>query len=614
MAQVPYNPAPSVGPSGQVTPFMRVPGSVGEAAGVGVAQAIKGLGNEVSQAGDMLAGQALRMQHMVNESTAKNGDVSVYEQIGAENAQFDQLEGDRAVAELPKFQERIKKIREDALASMPNDMTRKMLDQSISRQVGFALINAGHKAATQAKVATKEARGARIETYKAGADFGQAGSVMMAEQAIRAERQQEGEEAGQKQETIDNNIRKDMQTTIANGIMKNAYTNPELAKDAYERYKDKLDEQHRNVVEQKVNQGIANVQTRVDQEEIFKKLGITGESGEGKEQAALNEADKYIEKKGKDNPLYADALRSRIKTNYATVIGAFRDQQHGDMTTLAGFIGGKTSQDRIMSMDALMGANADPQMSKIFDSLTPQNQRMVSNWVRDNARGDFQMSATQMQKYLELRGQYNDPAHWQELYEKGPDAIMSEKFPAREQRELLNKWLEIGKKPATLNNVVDKSIREPGIEQMIVSARIRATSADSESKRKAWFGFRGALEDAQQDWINDHKTPAKGEDLRKMVSGILTKASVPGMVWGKNEIFGFDPANADSIPKELRAMIVDTLKSRGNKDPDANAIARQYSFELYKKAMQDQKTPQVTTPDEKKLKAEQSKRGFSGDE
>jgi hypothetical protein len=605
MPQVPYNPAPSVGPSGQSTPFLRVPGAIEEASGVGVARAVSGVGREISQAGDMLAQQALHMQHMVNETDAKNADVDVMVQIGQAASEFDALEGDQAVKKLPEYQERVKKIRQDALANMPNGMSRNMLDQSISRRVGFALVDFGHKAGTQAKLSNKAARSARVETAVSEADFSRPGSVMMADQTLTSELTQDGEEAGQKPEVIANNIRKARQTMIANGIMKNAYTKPELAKDAFDRYKDQLDEQHQNVVEQKVNQGMANVQSRGVQQEIFQKLGINGESGEGKLQDALKEAEKYIEKYGKDNPYYADALHSRIKTNYATVTGAFRDQQHGDMNSLGQFIGGKSSDDRIMSMDAIMGPTADPKMSAAFSKLTQQNQRTVSKWVTENARGNFEMSPEQTKRYLELKGQLNDPSNWQEFYEAGPDAIMKEKFPSRYSMELLNAQNKIGKEPPTYNNIVNTSIRDPGVAAQMLAAGISPTP-DTNSKKQLYFAFRGALEDAQRDWQGEKKTPARGEDLQKMVSKLLVKN---GGGWFSSGSFSFD---FGGIPTEMKAMAKDALRDAGVKEPTEQQIARYYAHTMYKRAFQESKTPQVTTPEEKKLKAEQSKRGFAG--
>src|SRR5678815_2941530 len=164
MAKVPYDPVPSVAPDKTPMPYLRVPGSLAEATGQGLARAGERLGSAFEQAGNRFETNALARQNLENETWAKDADVDVMVKIGQAQSEFDQLEGRNATEALPGHMERIKSIRQEALDQAPNGMARKMLDQSISRRVGFAIVDSGHKAGTQAKVASRTAAKARVET------------------------------------------------------------------------------------------------------------------------------------------------------------------------------------------------------------------------------------------------------------------------------------------------------------------------------------------------------------------------------------------------------------------------------------------------------------------
>lgn len=584
-----YNPSGSVAPSGQGTPYIRVPGAIEEASGVGVARAVQGFGKEVSQVGDMLAKHALSFQQIQNETDAKNGDVEAMVAIGQAAAKFDQLEGENSVKALPGYQQEIKDIRETALKNMPNAEARRMLDQSISRRVGFALVDAGHKAGTQLKSANKQARVARRDTALAEADPSKPGSMELNWQTIESELQHDGEEAGAKQDTINNEKRKAWNKMWLGGITKIAYTKPELAKELYDKIADKLDPEVKLQAERFVNQGMANLQTRTDAREIFDKLKITPESGEGRLQDALAEADKYIEKKGKDNPLYADGLTARIKTNYHTMVDGFRDAQHGTMNELGQFISGKSDDNRIVSMDALIGEKADPNLSQAFKSLTFRNQQMVSKWVESNAKGNFDMSPEKMKRYLEYRGMLNDENSWQKFYDMGPDAIMKENFPLAQRMELLKRQQDIGKKPVTYNNIVSRAIKDPDVSAQLLAAGID-TTPDTKAKSENYFAFRGALEDAMRDYRDTNKKDPTGKDLSAIVSKLLIKQ---GGGWFSSGRFNFD---ISGVPVEFKAQAREDLKTSGIPNPTDQQIARWYAHVMYKKAFQEQEKPKTKAP------------------
>lgn len=175
MPQVPYSGAPSVEPS--ATPIPRVQASAsGEAFGSSVAQATSNLGKTIENSGDELFKRALDMQNLYNQSQALEADTRFTEAAGEIHAKLNSLQGKNAVDYFQTgYKDDLKGSLRSIRDSLPNDMARKMFDQSAKGTYGRNVFNAAGFAATQSKnyaigTATARVQASRNEALANPAD------------------------------------------------------------------------------------------------------------------------------------------------------------------------------------------------------------------------------------------------------------------------------------------------------------------------------------------------------------------------------------------------------------------------------------------------------------
>lgn len=151
MPSVPYSGAPSVEPS--LVPTPRVQANVsGEAFGSSVAQAQGQVGKAIEGAGDEIFKRALDMQNLFNQSQAIEADTRFTEAAGEIHAKLNSLQGKAAVDYFQNgYKDDLKGSLTSIRESLPNDMARKIFDQSAKGTYGRNVFNAAGFAATQNK-------------------------------------------------------------------------------------------------------------------------------------------------------------------------------------------------------------------------------------------------------------------------------------------------------------------------------------------------------------------------------------------------------------------------------------------------------------------------------
>lgn len=566
MPATPVSLVPSIGPTKTQEPYLRVPSNLGEATGVNRFRAVQNFGQEIEKASNVVAQEVLQLQGLENETWAKNQDVDTMIKIGQAQSEFDQLEGENATAALPQHLERIKKIREDALQQAPNPMAKRMLDQSIARRVGFAIVDSGHKAGTQAKVANRAARTARVETARTVFDPTQPGTSKVAKETIESEVEQLGADAGLPREAIDNVKRKEVSKMYLAGIQRSYLTQPEAAKETFDKVKDSMDPNDREAAQAWVNRGMASKQTRSDVETIFQKLNFDPRKGPGQLTKLEEEGKKFIEKKGKDNPDYGHFLEGRIREKYNLGMAAHKDEQVGHEYSIGKFILGQNDKNAVVTIDGIVGPNAPKEVRDAYTALEPPAQRRINNWIAQAAKGGTVGWTTDgLRRYQQLRGMASDPESVEEFWSAGPEMILKENIPNSAKRELLNLQSSIKTKAENISLNQNMSL----VEGMLTSAGLSRTQ-----NREGYLQFRGAFEDQLRDFQGEKKTKVPPDEVRKIASRLLQ---------GQGGFMGFFQTKMfqQGVPTEISDKIKAEMIEKGFQPTD-EMIQRAYAYKLYK--------------------------------
>lgn len=611
MPQVPYKPYPSTSPRYSPTPQVGL--SVPEAAFGGAsargeaaeAGAIAGLGRELEGAGEKLGQTALQFQQLNNENWAREKDVDTMIKLGKAQSEFDSLEGQNQVNALPAHMERIKAIRQEALDSAPNEMARKLLDSNIARRVGFAIVDSGHKAGTAAKGVAKTSRAARKETAAANYDPANPNTSKADMDTVLTTIEEEGADAGVDRVTIDNEKRKAWEKLQLQGIKRNAITNPELAQDIFDRTKGQMSADVREQAQALVNQGMARKQSHIDADEIVRKSGFDPRKGPGQLEPMLKEAEKYIEKKGKDNPDYGFYLEQRVKGLYANGMSGYQDAQKGFEYTLGKYILGENDANRKVSIDAVIGPSAPKEIRDAYQGLAPEGQKKVLNWIARMARGQADVwTPDGVRKDQELRGMASDPEGAQKFIDMPPDEIIAEKgMPLSAKRSLLNLQRTLGQQVNQLK------VAEINQAMSTVSFMLNGAGISKTNTPEMYYQFRGQLEDAiQAHKAEGGKAKLSADEIRKIGSNLLQKQpGLGGMTWGPFGTRTFET----SVPSAIRDEIVKAYNDKGVESPTEEQIQRAYAHALYKKLyMEKQKSPTKMTKDKQDYDSSNSLEGL----
>lgn len=199
MAQVPTNEQtvfPEQGP---------LPQANGADFGGQVGQAQQGLGEQLGQAGDVMAKHVLAWQGLKNEATAQDLNVSFQSDLGKLETQYYGLKGKQQADAYPAFETQVQALRQQYLGRAGNPMVANMLGGTLGQSVGYTLRSAGRQAgaATKDWMIQSAAGHADMLTYQAQQHYNDPTYVATAREGIKASIQNYGELQGWSQDTID---------------------------------------------------------------------------------------------------------------------------------------------------------------------------------------------------------------------------------------------------------------------------------------------------------------------------------------------------------------------------------------------------------------------------
>lgn len=587
MAQVPYNPVPSVSLSSKPSPYLRVPGSVEAAAGVGVAQAVQGLGREVSHASDTLAADAIMLQNRVNEVNATDKATKFEDALSQEVANFDQLQGINAVNELPAFRERVRKLQEDSLSSAANPAERRMINQVTQRRTGYAIVDAGHKAGTRLRQAEDDAAKGRMERAQRDFDPRNANLGGADIQTVKAEVQKYGRTHGMLPDTIANVEQKEVSKAWLNGFKKMAPVEPDRANEIFEQVKETLDPAVRDEVQAIVNRSMATKQTTIDTDEIFKRAQFDPKKGTGQFQRLLDLSEPF-KTRNENNPDYAKFLDNEIKNRFSTAMAGYRDTQRGYERDVGEFILGKNSGNPIVSMSGITGADAPQAVRDAFNALEPSAQRRIISAVGHAAhQANPTWTNESIERFQTLKGMASDPERVKDFIEMNPADFLKENIPNEAKNTLFNLQRNAKMKAADLQN--------SALSRAMISVEPLLRAAGIQPKSDEYSQFRGAMEDQLQDYLTEKKTQAPREEIQKIAARLLQNTAKDRSAlyqwWYGTPYYKAKP-DSGMLPEHVRQGIAADIRARLGEgvEPTEEMLQRGYAFWVYKNEFDKEKT------------------------
>lgn len=239
MAQVPYQPVPTVTPESAPTPPFRIQTN-SEMFGAGVGQALEGVGRDLAQAGNEFYSTAVKFRQLDIENEVNGATTDFFKQSGDLDNKFRLMEGSDPQKNLQTHVDDLEQTRQSIRQGLSSDFARKMFDRETMRRLGYDIVNASGYAATQAKQANKAARQATVDATidtmvrdpnnEQGIDDGL--------RKIMGLTGQDSVDAGDSQPLRDAKVKVQLGRAVDSVAKSLAKTNPDAAKKFLEKYQD----------------------------------------------------------------------------------------------------------------------------------------------------------------------------------------------------------------------------------------------------------------------------------------------------------------------------------------------------------------------------------------
>lgn len=272
MPVVPGSMLPSVTPSPTSGLPYQTSTATAETFGAGIGAAQERLGARIEGFGDMLEKHALSLQADTNAATAKDlflqGDV----ELGQLTTDFNTLEGANRVNAYPKFLEDVNGVREKLKARAPNDAVARMFDQDFARRVGYTIVDGARQAATaNRQYQTAQSGAIRENTLQHIAVNAKDDQRFEEELKIGKEAYANNTEyKGAAPEVKAQHDQAYVSSAWSTRLQAMARSEPLRARELFDKNKDAMDGLTQIKVQDSINNGIINVQSRIDSDQIIK--------------------------------------------------------------------------------------------------------------------------------------------------------------------------------------------------------------------------------------------------------------------------------------------------------------------------------------------------------
>lgn len=581
-SQVPYSPVPSVGPSGQAVPELRVNAS-SDAFGVNIGEAIKGLGGTVQHVGDELFQRGLALQKLQNETIAKQADTDYMIKAGDLHAKFSALEGQDAVNAFPEYAKNLQKSREEIRASLGNDEARRFYDSQSLSTMGRSIFNgAGHSATEQKKWTHRTLDAQDSAVIKSvdddpTSDTNVSSALRTLEQNSYTRQHLMG--ASKEQRVDDLSKRKSI--LVSQRIMSIAKKDPEAASAMLDTFSKELYGDDKRKVENYVQTSLETRGAAIVSANVMDRVRKAEDSGKPMTmREAVDIAEEQAKKARPDDAVYQQAVRRSTESAF-NVFKRIRaeDYQQNRMTLESGLLGLSDPNGRIPTSIAEL--QADPKSAQALDwakQNRPDLYRSVQTGLAKNSKGDVIETPERRDRYHTLLGMsQTNPAEFLDV------KLSDEDIPRNRQTELYKLQLKVQGKAGD-DPRVGAAMRQ--LEPALRGAGITMQTKDD------YLKFKGSLMGAMEAYRDEKKTNhVPTDEIQKMGARLLQEKSNPSgwFPWSKERAY------AIPVPEPAAKAIKEDPAWNGVVPTDEQVMqiyARAQFKKLYGKSAT---TPQVPT-------------------
>lgn len=545
MPQVPYNPVPTVEPSGQGQPTVQV--STPEAAfGGTVATAVQSLGKSVEGVGNELFARAQAMQSLRNETEAREADAQYMIEVGKLHAEFSSLEGKAAVDAYPQYAQNMQDLRKQFRGGLSNPEAQRMFDSNSLSTMGRTIFNGAGHAATQQKQWAIGTAEAQIDLDGQTVSDNPNDDVLFQDKLNRTKSNVENR-AALKGFDPGSAGERDMQLKAASLLWSRRIqglnqTSPFKAQEMLDAHRGELTETDFN----HLTQIVTSKSNTVESSNIANDVYNTSLDEDGNPKKSFREMQSEVEARARkaqpDNPVLEQHAVAALRTKFGFEKFARSDEDAKNReVVVGGFDSAKSWQELTANPQIEAALNALPATKR--EALHGQYDRFVNS--RDKA--------THQANFFAVMGMADspDPQARKEFLDLDPTV---QNLSPSDQRKVYA--LQVAKRKSAQS--------DPRVTHALGILRPDLQAANIDPNKD--FKFRGALQDALTEFKIQYQTEPKAQDIKAIGARLMQEEADPhpwfgGIFGGKSRVYEMEPSSKD---------VEDFLNDPRFKNPETN--------------------------------------------
>lgn len=570
MAQIPYNPVPQVGPSGQGIQGFSVRANE-DAFGGGIAAEGKKLGAAFEKAGDEIFSVAMKLQNQHNDAIAKDADAKYIIESSNLHADYNSLQGQDAIKARPKYLEDLTAVRERIRESLPNPAAQKLYDSSTRQNFARTVFASASHAAQQGKKYIKNSNEAVYTASREQTLAFPDDPVLFQDnerKAVNAARDV-ARDAGLPPEAV-NNAAKDARSGItADRLIGLARKDPIRAGEMLaDLPADVLRQKDRERAEKIIIDGKRTTYSKLYADEVT--FGLDPEDPKKTTEELIGEATQKAEKLIAQDPLLEVAIRDRVITDVNRARGLRKEKDWQTQNVIEGLVGGITTPEGVKPT-TVEQLTATPEGRAAWEALDNKKQNMYRKQLALNSGS--KLRETTQAEYFRLQGMAEeDPSEF-----LNQSVATNDKLSNADQRKLYDLQQKKRKEP-------DK---DPQVQAAMRSIRpLLQSSGITPDRKDDYYQFQGAMQDAMADYRQQNKKPMPYDEVQLTAARLIQNQSFgTGDRWlgvGNQPFFpGKQPIYRTSVPEKERALIIDAYQRKNGIVPEESIIQRDYVRQQY---------------------------------